>query len=136
MKPQQTNQTVPGGENCTELSHDQEVIARLKASQEKSNAKFFAQGEIDGRKWSENWAEAIELKRLETALDSGYWDFEEEGSGNLFCLLVKPGMRGDQRGIADFWADVTGEREVPEPVYIQGFASGAMEVWNRVKDQI
>jgi hypothetical protein len=120
------------------------VIERLRQSKLKSEDSIMATGRKAGRHWAETRAEAPQLERLERARDpDDDWHFgvAEHGDGppaDRFYYIIEPAMKGEYGEAASFWeCQIYGTPEThKDPTYVQGFAEGAMEIWEAVKDQL
>lgn len=117
------------------------VIARLSQSKQDSERKFRAEGNRAGQWWARERAEAIELRRLEEVCgDAGFEGFGAYYSAysaaeELYFAIQTADLRfGDEA--ADFWEGITGSRETPDTAYVDGFAAGAVEIWEQVKDKV
>jgi hypothetical protein len=80
------------------------------------------------------------LQRLRSAQNrDGGWFFGVGGSAfsaaEQFYFIIEPG-NGGQRGAArDFWLG-TFLDQMPDTDCVEGFATGAMDVWNEVTEQV
>lgn len=128
---------------------EEQVIARLKASNKKYCAELFDQGRADGTAWAKESAEAIELRRLARAWDDrgnsdGIWDWltyhDAYTEADHFVWHIRLGDKSEV-GEAFFESEIFGDNEAEfslaiEAEYIHGFASGALNVWNEVADKL
>jgi hypothetical protein len=128
----------------------EDVIARLRASKRSQPSEVYRGGHEAGRKWARADAEAIELKRLNTFQDECRGDawhrfFDSEAASSAFSpaellvFVIQPENEADRRAAADFWEAVTGEKRsalATRDEYIKGFAEGALELWDEVKNHI
>jgi hypothetical protein len=119
------------------------VIERLRLSKQKSDSEAMAAGRAAGRSWAESKAEAEELQLLENAQTrDGSWEFgigeSAYSAGAQFFFVIEPHQRGDRKEADEFWDSVIGEddkdRDVAE--FVEGFAAGAVDLWEEVKDKI
>jgi len=118
-----------------------EIIDRLKASQKITDNEGLTAGERAGRDWAARKAEAIHLRRLKEArhpVEDWYFGVGSSAysAAEVFYFIIEPKFDGERTAAADFWETVTGEREAPETAYVNGFASGAMDIWDQVEDQM
>jgi hypothetical protein len=124
-----------------------DVIQRLRVSLEEGESESYKSGEADGRAWAESTADAKELLFLERfqATCGGRWAdvlrSAGEGRGrhslpDLLFLEMHPGE--DESGSAEFWGSVLEGREglLDDPVYLTGFADGALSLWDEVKNKL
>ncbi|MFI5380655.1 MAG: hypothetical protein ACHRHE_15260, partial [Tepidisphaerales bacterium] len=116
------------------------VIERLKASKELCDAQEQSAGWKAGVAWAKSRATAGQLKRLEKARDpSNDWSFGVGDSAysdaERFCFIIDPDNDGDRANAAQFW-EIIGDRVVPDAEFVQAFAEGAMEVWERVQGEL
>ena len=128
------------------------VIQRLTASKLRHEDEVRRIGCEMGKRWAERSAEFHQLKRLSDArdpvndwyLDSGQTGLEADKE--LFYLILSEfgpdagyGVREAEAEAAEFWDVAIGdghEHLLTETAFVQGFAEGAMEVYNVVLDQI
>jgi hypothetical protein len=124
------------------------VVARLKASRERRGDALYRRGHDAGRRWAEARAEFDELERLDrlrdaagTDWDSWFYTGERDAHGACERLVfrINPENDGDRRNAQDFWerfagddfAFLAGQRN-----YVQGFAEGALSVWDAVRHEL
>jgi hypothetical protein len=119
------------------------VIERLSLSKMKGELATVTEGRRAGRKWAESRAEAIDLQRLEEARDGQHgWGFGVGQSaytvGQQFYFIIGPNDDGDRQAAEAFWDSVTGDgdRDRDSAEFVNGFALGAMSLWDEVKDKI
>jgi hypothetical protein len=114
-----------------------EIIQRLKTSQERANATSTTAGERAGQEWARKHAEVAELRRLARALNSiNGRQFEEGGAAVQFVWIINPNETPNWSNANDFWRDVTWEEELPDQAFVAGFASGALDLWDEVRHQL
>lgn len=126
------------------------VVARLRESKIKSEEDDLRSADIEGKAWAENYAEAIELRRLEIVREtSDNWPItflgevfahDSMNAFEAFVFAIRPDHAGDRDCAAAFWREVFGD-EGFDPgehfnEFVQRFADAALEVWDRVKDQL
>ena len=127
-----------------------EPITRLVASKQKHESRFYADGQECGRKWARERAEYVELRRLEEIRNEqrrrNEWDgyFDDTNSawcaGEIFHHLIMGGDEiygaPDRSESAEFWEFVGAtEEQRTDLKFVLGFADGAAEHWDSVKDQ-
>jgi hypothetical protein len=120
------------------------VIERLKISKQASDSASLNEGERDGREWAERKAEAKQLERLEAAYNAtGGWWFQggstsAYAAAELFYFIIEPDDDGDRSAANDFWTRWFHEERpaLPDDEYVNGFADGALDLWQGVKDQL
>jgi len=118
-----------------------DVIERLKVSREKGANAAYKSGFEAGQKWAREKAEAPQLERLERRRDPQHdWYFTEGSSAYGACehfyFIIEPDQDGDRGAARVFWEQVGLEEESKDETVVQGFAEGAMDVWDEVKDKI
>jgi hypothetical protein len=121
-----------------------EVIARLKASKSKASSKLKTAGRDAGNEWAKERAEVEELRKLEDMTDDD-WNWgaflrppadEAYSPGERLVFALRPGDDGDRQAVDRFFRGYADEPAYHEPDFIEGFAEGAMELWDAVKDQL
>jgi hypothetical protein len=125
------------------------VIERLRASKQEAESQEYKTGWDAGKKWAEKYAEVPELRRLETWLDDS--DIEQGGRYDLvfpeinafdaaehLAFAIRPDDQS-RSGAKEFWENAVDEAlrdEIAQPECLRGFVEGAIDVWNKVKDQL
>ncbi len=112
----------------------------MRESNERWGSAERQAGKETGARWAKTEAEAIELRRLAEAVEA------EDGVHNalaapgervaaVFFNTVFPGedSRVDRGGFWRGWADDDGRLS---DEYVEGFAEGALEVWDAVEDKL
>lgn len=124
------------------------VIDRLRASAREEDDQDTKAGRDAGQRWAKQSAEAVELRRLETAIDpqlEGGWGFVDSEysayhSAEAFVFIIDPDNEGVRGVVGLFWQGQVDEEkyalEYPSSAFVQGFAEGAMEVWQQVKESL
>ena len=118
-------------------SHVEEAIARLRESKKVHISQERESGMQAGRHWALQNAEYGELYNLAERREcSMNWEtyFSSETRTvaiNAFFSIIKP--EGSQYSTRELFGV---EEEVVTPAYVQGFAEGALQAWNEVKDRI
>lgn len=123
------------------------AVERLRASKKRSDERELALGREAGAAWATNAAEAVELRRLQFFYDAcraDDWDsFFDSGTGidsygvgeRLFSVITAG--EGDRNDGGRFWESIFGDgRQYPADAECRGFAEGALEIWDEVKDQL
>ncbi|NQU25732.1 MAG: hypothetical protein HQ567_30965 [Candidatus Nealsonbacteria bacterium] len=122
------------------------AIERLRASKGVADSEDYEHGFSVGRKWAEKWSTAPPLEKLERLRDTSDWDsfFSQQGSSAYgideqlyFCMY--PEFDGSRQEARDFWDSAIGDDEYDvvarkRPEVIKGWAEGALDFWNTVKD--
>lgn len=128
-----------------------EVIARLKAAKEKEDSKYYATGQVLGRKWVEEQAEPIELVRIndyrnqsrlrdEWTSHSQFEHAKATAGEILYGIIMDDigsfvGLRFDESN--EFWDSLGATTEDQcSSKFMLGFADGAADFWNMIEDQI
>lgn len=121
-----------------------DVIQRLRASKQESDAESYKDGFCVGEEWAKSAASALELKRLQRCRDrSRDWTFETDerdawGACEWLYFQIHPENDHDRREAEGFWDEVldTNDDRRFEPAFLQGFANGALNVWCEAKSQV
>lgn len=127
-----------------------DVIQRLRASKQWADDKVYQKGLEFGRQWASYAASAEELERLQNSRDPvNDWYFDAEGSsafsvGEALYFIIQPDEDGSRDGARDFWQEVleadgfgrTDDERPFNPSFVQGFAVGAVELWEEVSPQL
>lgn len=121
------------------------TIERLRASKQQLRSEQFMEGERFGREWANRSAEYAQLKRLsklrDTVEDWDEWFVEDEtgvyGVCELLVEAIEPPGEFNRQVAADFWKDaLDGEGPEEDPDFVQGFAEGALAVFDSVEDEL
>lgn len=125
-----------------------DVLARLKASKMKANAQEYNEGFELGKAWASDYAEFEELQRIainkSKSHGTSYWEdsFTETENESYtvaerFYAVVAGEDRPHCRDVHEFYENngVTDEQKSIGK-FIHGFAEGALEVYEEVKDKI
>ena len=123
------------------------VIERLRVSKRESESEDFQNGWNYGKEWAEECAEVSELKRLETWFDDQNFNEcrYEVNEGNAFdaadCLAFVLCPHDQSRsGAQEFWNSAVGDDvprdDIARPEFLRGFVEGALNVWDKVQDQL
>ncbi len=133
-----------------------DVIERLRASKRESQGAEYQHGSSCGQDWARNWAEAVELERLERLHDersdgrrSCNWnDFFDSTVGTFrystaerLYFDIHPEVEEDWEQAREFWEVAVGHDGEAKALlesddFLRGFAEGALDVWLAVKDQL
>lgn len=114
------------------------VIERLQESKRVHYGEAFELGRGQGSDWAKEDAQVPELQQLERIYD----DFFETDSNcaysidELLYFHMFPADDGDRTAARDFWECYELDRMDCPDKFVQGFANGAIDVWNEVKDHI
>jgi hypothetical protein len=119
---------------------DQDVITRLRGSKNivedrQKNAGFAA-----GVAWAKSKASFEELQKLEKVFEDGRgeWGFGVGSSaysaGEQLVMEISDGAERSEAEVC--WEAVGGSDSSGDADYVCAFASGAMSVWEKVKDEI
>lgn len=123
------------------------VVARLRSAAADRARQAEADGRDQGRRWAEDLADPVQLRRLEAADDQTPAPWAEHleaiatpGGENLPGVLYRLIEAGeaDDREVEWFWQDVLGEdvRRLSESAFAAGFVLGALDVWRGVKAEV
>jgi hypothetical protein len=114
------------------------------AANDRDESDDYSRGHDAGRLWAMDEAQDDELIRLVTWKDEAGNHSEDgldlfgqsaRGPHEDFVFTINPDMDGDGRATEAFWEWHSGMQD-PSGEFVQGFADGALEVWNEVADQI
>jgi hypothetical protein len=124
------------------------VIQRLRASKKELSDMKYATGFEAGKAWAMTRASVDEferLKRYKGGFERSSWGWE--GSFDLpkdvsdyspaesvAFAIGGENYNGDRTYAADFWNTI--DLDMNEPAVIRGFADGALEIWDQVKDEL
>jgi len=112
-----------------------DVVQRLRASRKASMPKDEA-FEL-GQEWAKHRAEWSQLEKLANVMDSE--EFESKfkdpdwGGAVYFVVTLDPGLRGS--GLLRSGEEIFGKDQV-SPEFARSFWSGAVSVYNDVKDKV
>jgi hypothetical protein len=110
------------------------VIERLRVSREEELVMANASGLKEGRHWAETRATYADLRRLERSFvpQSGA---PEDATIDWIVRLLDP-----ERELGYGWEDLIEhhlyEEMANDPNFVEGFLTGALEVWEDVKDDV
>jgi len=116
------------------------VIARLKASKEKSDDEHFQRGKADGLEWAREHAEWTDLISIDRVFNS-----EHQGPDNVYCEhfqnTFEEALSPDNSDDFDreyFWSTHAGDdwKTLVDVSYLRGFVEGSLEVYEEVKDKV
>lgn len=126
-----------------------DVIQRLRVSKEQADDASFKEGEKIGRRWAENRATAEQLMRLERFREKQGYDWDslfQENDGTSFWnpeeilafRILFDSEEPDSQSAKEFWERALDERagKVENPLFVKGFAEGALDLWREVKDKL
>jgi hypothetical protein len=112
-----------------------DIVQRLRASKKASMPKDEA-FEL-GQEWAKHRAEWSQLEKLASTLDSTEFEAKfqdkEWGYAVYFLITLDPGLRGS--GFLRMAEEIFGKDQV-SPEFTRSFWSGAVAVYNEVKDQV
>ena len=125
----------------------EDVIQRLRVSRAKTDEQSDEEGREAGQGWAKDFAEAIELERLEkTKLACGYdWGklFDPRMSDCNpqvdFVHWIRPEAKDDSNAVESFWEEALGDDDrdkADDPGFVFAFIEGALEVWGEVKGKL
>ena len=124
-----------------------EVIERLQKSKRESETQEFQSGWDVGKKWAKEYADVSELKRLETWIDDErlsecrYEPPENNvfDAADLLAFALCPYDKSHS-GSRELWMravdDDVQTHDIVQPEFLRGFVEGALDVWDKVKDQL
>jgi hypothetical protein len=128
-----------------------DVVQRLRASKVRAQGKVYQEGYTAGRRWASEIAAAAELERMAEKRDELYkagpneWDrwFKSDAPGYDLLQAIAEKRIKDNAGpfmqhYELFWGQIIGidDRTRGLPDYVRGFAEGALEVWDAVRDEL
>ncbi len=121
---------------------------RLRASKRETESAEQADGLDAGRTWATEYAEYKHLCDL-----AAWWDTTSEhdidvilttlesdvfGASHRLVCIILGNESADRHDSEEFWDTAIGEDDNRQcsDVFVRGFAEGALEVWNSVKDEL
>jgi hypothetical protein len=122
-----------------------DVIARMRALKRGGGSGDRSRGREAGTNWAKNSAHPSQLERLDeliNGVDEEYFthdpDHEYSSGERFYYEVVEPDHEGRRRAALDWWSrNFEGlSDELPTASDVQGFAEGAMEVWDQVRDEL
>ncbi len=105
-----------------------QVVERLRASYEEHTSSEEEDGHMSGVDWAAKQAEYAELQ----------WVAEADGSADCLHSWHRAGIENsplDRFDPVEFW-EIVGADGYPSGAFVKGFVEGAVEVWEKVKDQV
>jgi hypothetical protein len=114
------------------------------AANDQHEGDDYSRGHDAGRRWAMDEAHDDELIRLANREEEAGNYLEEgrvlfgqsaRGAQEDFVFTINPDTYGDRRASEEFWEWHSGMQD-PSREFVQGFAEGALEVWNDAADQI
>ncbi|MCY2986459.1 MAG: hypothetical protein NTY19_01100 [Planctomycetota bacterium] len=131
---------------------ERNVIERLRASKQRSEAAEYQLGHAIGKRWAEQSAATSELQRLEELRDEyeaqpqydwdEFFEWDEPrvwGPDEDLFFAMHPEAGKDRRAAEDFWECAAGDalqQSLYRGVFLKGFAEGAIAVWESVQDKL
>ena len=114
-----------------------EVIQRLRVSKRESASANYKYGFEEGYRWAKQRATVTELDQLETHYEVNLLE-QDDAAESLFSWMqgCDPNARTN---LADFWAEMLNDNKTTlyrSADFVRGFAEGALELWDEVKDKI
>jgi hypothetical protein len=130
-----------------------DLIERLRASKLQQESDLFKDGFEWGKEWAKNEATAKQLERLERMYNrlstepihdwQRFFRFDADrpyATYELFYFELAPDDKSRTQAAArEFWehaAGDDGDRDIQEGEWVRGFAEGALDIWNHVKNKI
>ena len=124
-----------------------DVIDRLRASKAEHEDEDIQIGRDAGREWAEHLAEYKELKILAEisrehdgdGIELHFGDTpSHQGPGERFFFAIHPDENSSRAEVRDFWESALGDeaKGAESAPFVVGFAKGAVEVFEEVKDQL
>lgn len=117
-----------------------DVVQRLRAAKIKNSGGKVKAAMPFGREWATEDAEPDQLERLaeyaesECAFDhTGVSSAHSIAEHIAFAILD---IEKDRQGAREFWQTALGIGDFPDDKTAEGFARGALEVWEAVRDQV
>jgi hypothetical protein len=126
-----------------------EAIERLKASKRKTDDTRYLEGSEAGKAWAMNEAEAEELQNLDSFREGceseGGWEewfatpkWNAAFSNAEHIAFVALGVidgEWDRTEADQFLAQAMDEKQIDDQ-FLRGFVDGALEIWEKVKEEI
>lgn len=124
-----------------------DVIQRLRASKQQCDDENYKDGFLVGQEWAKNSAEARELQNLDrvrSSIRDDEWTFETDessayGAWEWLYFQMFPEHDRERVESEGFWAYVLKDEDDPrrfDAGFLRGFAEGALDIWNQVKNQL
>jgi hypothetical protein len=128
-----------------------DVAIRLRASKHKLSGVRYKDGFRAGQRWAKDTADAEELERLEGVRNcrspgewASWWHIKTRGGigpCDRFIHAITPPHpeAGGREVVGNFWEGHGGfdwEERSFDGDFVQGFAEGALDIWDRVKDEL
>jgi hypothetical protein len=127
-------------ESRKEVRGMDDVIARLKAAAELEENDAVQDGVTAGRGWAMRQATPKELRRLEDQRDGDGWLRVRDARQPWITLvgIIQGNENLHAMSAQAFWKAVLGETSLkPSDLdFLRGFIDGALDVWDKVKDQL
>ena len=115
-----------------------EVVARLRNSQRAARSTQNQDGYKAGAFWAQRLATARQLELL--AKDASQYPYDEsrESPAHAVAVAVNPDEANRHDATAAFWGNILGVswRAAVRGDYVGGFVDGALDVWDKVKDEL
>ena len=121
-----------------------DVIERLRTSKRQAESEDYQHGWNLGQEWAEKYASAPELIRLEKWSSEPIYAVDEMCNAftadELLAFSIHPEDQ-TRSGAKVFWECAIGPDELSQeklslPEFLRGFVEGAIDVWDKVKNQI
>ena len=122
-----------------------DVIVRMRALKRTGVSGDRSRGREAGTNWAKDFADPSQLERLDeliNGVDEEYFahdpDQESPPAERFYYEVVEPDHVGRALAALEWWRRNLRDSgdELPPASYIQGFAEGAMEVWEQVRDEL
>jgi hypothetical protein len=131
----------------------EDIVKRLKATQEAGADEEYQDGKQAGREWAEREATAKELKRIseyiemmerQTGSHYNWWDVDYSGwmapfgATDYFVVAGRPSRKEDRGAPEEFWEEALGDdkHRIEDADFFHGFGDGVAEVWNEVSHEL
>ncbi len=123
------------------------VIDRLRASRNSMKSKGHPEGFAAGQEWARSKADVadlIALERFRNGMLDREWNTFFQFNNTIFTyaealvMSIHPQIE-NTAGAKRFWVEAIGEKrdeDLDNPVFLKGFAEGALAIWQSVKDAL
>jgi hypothetical protein len=124
-----------------EMKNMEDVVERLRKSRRESDSEQYRSGRQAGKLWASDWADAVQLKRIERLHDtlrhglSYDWDWWFTSTDQRFVPRSFAEEIEPDNEYREFWQVISDtDPDNLSDEFVKGVAEGALDVWLEVKD--